>query len=538
MNNIPTDIKSLHINAQKALKERNYAKGKILLEKILLINPNIFEVNFNLAMLNFQLNNIDSSIEYFEKAKQLNPNASRVYFNLGLAYERKKEINLAITNYQKAIEFDPNNSFAFYNLGSLYKDIYETKKAEQNLKKSLDLKPDFTYAFINLFDLYDRSNELEKYSKLLDEAKKALSEKELIGFFKGIHEYKKKNYQNAIEILENINLNETNFVQNIAKHGILAKSYDHIKKFDKAFDFFKINNDLVKNHYGKNINENFFISYVNQRIDFFRNFNIRSWKYYSKNNFRDPIFLIGFPRSGTTLLDTVLRTNISVDVIEEKPILKNFLIKLEQKTKNDLNVINTLDEAYIEQMQNFYFEERKKFQKNNSAKIIIDKLPLNIIHIGEILRFFPNAKFVFALRHPYDSVLSCFMQQFTLTPAMKNFLSIESSAFLYDLVMKLWTIYKEKFSINFHIIKYEDVVKNFEKTTKEVFEYLGLDWTEQTKEFYLTAKNRIDISTPSYNQVTSPIYLKSISRWKNYEKYFKDSNKCLDKWVNQFDYEL
>mgnify|MGYP001308782973 CR=1 FL=1 len=538
MNNIPINIKSLHINANKALKEKNYAQGKILLQKILLINPNIFEVNFNLAMLNLQLNDVDSSIKYFERAKKINPDASRVYFNLGLAYEKKKEINLAITNYEKVIELDPNNSSAFYNLGSLYKDIYEMKKAEYNLKKSLDLKPDFTYAFINLFDLYDRSNNLEKYNELLEKAKKLLNEKELIIFYSGVHEYKKKNYKSAIEILENLNLNEKYLIQNIAKYGILAKSYDHIKNFDKAFNFFKTNNDLVKDHNGKNINENHFISYVNQRIEFFKNFKISNWKNYSKNEFRDPIFLIGFPRSGTTLLDTVLRTNIFVDVIEEKPILKNFLIKLEKKTKNDFNNLNTLNEEFIDQMQNFYFQEQKKYQKNKSSKIVIDKLPLNIIHIGEILRFFPNAKFVFALRHPYDSVLSCFMQQFILNPAMKNFLSIESSAFLYNLVMKLWTIYKEKFSINFNIIKYEDVVTNFEKTTKEVFEYLGLEWTDQTKDFYLTAKNRIDISTPSYNQVTSPIYLKSMSRWKNYESHFKNSKEYLDKWVYQFNYKL
>ena len=539
MNNITKDINTLLINANKALKEHKYVEGKILLEKILLINPKIFEVNFNLAMINLQSGNFDASIQYFQNAKKINPKISRVYFNLALAFEKKNEKNLAIINYEKAIELDPNNSLVFYNLGSLYKDTFDTTKAEKYLKKSLDLKSNFIKAYNNLFDLYDRSNQIDKYSQLLKKAQKMLSEKNLISFYSGIHEYKKKEYQSAIKILENTNLNESYFIQNITKHGILAKSYDHIKKFDKAFYFFKTNNDLVKNYYGKNINEKNFIDYVKQRIEFFQNFKINSWKQYlTKNEINDPIFLIGFPRSGTTLLDTILRTNKSVEVIEEKPILRNFLIELEKKTKNDFNQLNTFDEKYINEMQNFYFQERGKYQKNKNIKIVIDKLPLNIIHIGEVLRFFPNAKFVFALRHPYDSVLSCFMQQFTLNPAMKNFLSIESSAVLYDLVMKLWTIYRKAFSINFHIIKYEDVVLNFEQTTKEVFKYIGLDWSEDTENFYLTAKDRIDISTPSYNQVTSPIYLKSINRWKNYEKYFKDSKEYLDKWVKQFDYKI
>ena len=85
MNNTPINIKSLHINAMKALEEKNYTQGKILLEKILSINPNIFEINFNLAMINFEINDVDASIKYFEKAKKLNPDVSRVYFNLGLA---------------------------------------------------------------------------------------------------------------------------------------------------------------------------------------------------------------------------------------------------------------------------------------------------------------------------------------------------------------------------------------------------------------------------------------------------------------------
>ena len=539
MNNITKNINSLLINAFKALKEKKNAEAKNLLEKALLINPNIFETNHNLAILNFRSGDIDASIPYFEKAKKLNPKSSEVHFNLALAFDKKKETNLAIINFQKTIELDPNNALAFYNLGYLYKATFETTKAEKYLKKSLDLKPNFILAFHELFGLYDQSNQLDKYSELLNKAQKALSEKNLISFYSGIHQYNKKNYQKAIKILENLNFDEKNDIKNITKHGILAKSYDRIKKFDKAFYFFKSNNDLVKNYYGKNINENFFINYVNQRIKFFKDFEVNKWKQYSiKNEFTDPIFLIGFPRSGTTLLDTILRTNKSVEVLEEKPILRNFLIKLEKKTKNDFNQLYNLDQEYMQKMHNFYFQEREKYQKNKKTKIVIDKLPLNIIHIGEILRFFPNAKFVFALRHPYDSVLSCFMQQFTLNPAMKNFLSLESSAALYDLVMKLWTIYREAFSINCHIIKYEDVVTNFEKTTKEIFKYLDLDWSDETKNFYLTAKNRIDISTPSYNQVTSPLYLKSINRWKNYEKQFIDVKKYLDKWVNQFNYKI
>ena len=428
---------------------------------------------------------------------------------------------------------------AYCNLGTVYKDILNTNRAEEYLNRSLDLKPNLMLAFNNLFDLYDRSNQLEKFSSLLSKAKKELDDKDLVGFFSGVHQYKKKNYLEAIDILESSNLEKNYVIHNINKVGMLAKSYDHVEKFDNAFNYFKKNNELVNIYYGKNIDENIYSKYVDIRINFFENFELHDWKQYSlTDKLDDPIFLIGFPRSGTTLLDTIFRTNESVEVIEEKPIIKNFLIKLEQKTKNKLNNIKNLSNDEIREMRHFYFTERDQYIKNKNAKIIIDKLPLNVVNVGEILRFFPNAKFVFALRHPYDSVLSCFMQQFELNPAMKNFLSIKRSAYLYDLVMKLWKIYQKIFSINFHYIKYEDVVTDFEKSTKEIFKFLNLDWSNKAKDFYKTAKDRIDISTPSYNQVTSPLYLKSINRWKNYEENFKDVKKNLEKWINEFEYKI
>ena len=539
MKNTSINLKSLLLNANKALSEKKYNEGKSILEKINSLNSDIFEVNYNLGLINLKLNNLDDATINFEKAIKLNPKLSNIYFNLGIVFDRKKDFNLAIKNFQKVIEIDPDNAHAYYNLGSLYQEIFKRIEAEKYLKKSIDLNPKFLLAYNNLFDVYDRSNQTEKFKELLSEVKKNLDDKNILNFYSGMYEYKNKNYTSAIDILENIKLKEDFFIQDIRRHGMLAKSYDFINDYEKAFNHFELNNNLTNKFYGKNIDENIYLKYVNQRINFFKNFNQTNWGVSSKQNQTNgPYFLIGFPRSGTTLLDTILRTHNSVEVIEEKPLIRNFLIRLEKKTKNNLNNLNNLNNDFIDEMKNFYFSERDKYIKNKKTSIIIDKLPLNIIHVGEILRFFPNAKFILALRHPYDSVLSCFMQQFTLNPAMKNFLSIDSASNLYDMVMNLWNIYTNNFSINFHIIRYEDLVTNFEIETKKILNYLDLEWNKEIKDFYITAKNRTDISTPSYDQVTSPIYSRSINRWNNYEKRFQNAKKHLDKWVKKFNYKI
>ena len=538
MNKIILNASHLVVNALTAIKNKNYIEAKNLLEKAISIQPEMFEANHNLAILNFQLGNLDSSILYFEKSKKIKPKFSQIYFNLGLAYDKKKNVDLAIINFKKVIKLDPNNSIALYNIGHLYKQKLKINKAEEYLGKSLDLNPNFIKTYDDLVSLYDQSNQIEKFSNLIDKAKKILSEKDLVHFYEAVFMYNQKNFKQTIQLLENIDLTQNYPYHNITKHSYLAKSYDRTNDFEKAYNHFKINNQLVNQIYGKSVDEKSFIELVTKMIKFFKNFNLNRWNQHQlKDDFFQPIFLIGFPRSGTTLLDTILRTNQSIEVIEEKPILRDFLRDVNIKINNDFNDLDNLDKKFIQNMQNVYFEEREQYLENKKAKTVIDKMPLNIIHIGEILRFFPNAKFIFALRNPYDSVLSCFMQQFELNPAMKNFTSLESSAVLYDLVMKLWTIYKDVFSINCHFIKYEDIVTDFEKSTKEIFKFLEIDWSDNTKNFHITAKKRLNISTPSRDQVTSPLYSRSISRWKNYEKEFKGLKNILDPWLDEFNYK-
>ena len=327
------NIKSLLLNATQALRENKFIEGKKILEQIQSINSNILEVNYNLAILNLQLGNLDEAIIFLTKAKKINPKSTEIYLNLGIAYDKKKEKRLAIQNFKKVIELEPNNAMAYCNLGTVYKDILNTSRAEENLKKSLNLNPNLILAFNNLFDLYDKSNQSEKFSDLLSKAKKDLDDKELVSFFSGVDQYKKKNYQKTIDILESSNL-ENYVTHNINKASMLAKSYDQVEKFDQALKYFKKNNELVNINYGKNIDENFYTKYVDIRINFFENFELHDWQQFSVNDESDdPIFLIGFPRSGTTLLDSIFRTHENVEVIEENPILKNFLIQLEKKNK-------------------------------------------------------------------------------------------------------------------------------------------------------------------------------------------------------------
>lgn len=225
-----------------------------------------------------------------------------------------------------------------------------------------------------------------------------------------------------------------------------------------------------------------------------------------------------------------------VEVLEEKPIVDIFISSLEKKTNNDLHNLENIDDNSIKNLRKIYFDNRDKYINFDPEKIYIDKMPLNLIHVGEIVRIFPNAKFIFAIRNPYDVILSCFMQQFSPNNAMANLTNLDDATNLYDLVMNLWLKYNEIFTLNVQTVKYENVVENFDGSIKKLLNFLELEWNDKVKEFYKTAEKRGIINTPSYNQVNMPLYNKSINRWKNYENKFLSNKKILDKWVKKFKY--
>ena len=119
---------------------------------------------------------------------------------------------------------------------------------------------------------------------------------------------------------------------------------------------------------------------------------------------------------------------------------------------------------------------------------------------------------------------------------MSNFLNLHDTAKLYDKVMSLWIKYLDIFNLDIHSIKYEDLTSNFKKTTKDLLNFLKLDWSDDLLEFYKTAENKRIINTPSYNQVNMPLYKNSVNRWMNYKNQFNETKPILEKWAKKFNY--
>jgi hypothetical protein len=188
---------------------------------------------------------------------------------------------------------------------------------------------------------------------------------------------------------------------------------------------------------------------------------------------------------------------------------------------------------------------RRAFYKHNGFdldkagnRLLVDKMPLNLLFAGLIKRVFPGAKFILALRHPCDAVLSCFMQQFNLNPFMQRFVDLADGAAFYDETFRVWERYRAIFDLDVHTIRYEDLVADFRNTTGRLLDFLGVPWDEAVMEFDKTALSRGYIKTPSYHQVTEKIYTRAVDRWQRYHKQMEPVLPVLAPWAEKFGYSM
>ena len=255
--------------SDKALQNKDYIAAKKLLEKIISINNNIPEVYNNLGIIYLNSKNLKDAINYFSQAIKLNSKFSMAYCNLALAYDKSNQFEKAGENYLKAIETDKKNTVAHFNIGNLYKFKGDLEKAEKYLNEAINLNPNMIMAYNNLFEIFDRSNQFKKLEIILNKAKVKFGDHPLVNFFSGIYQYKKKNYNEVIKIFEKIILDKNDIGRLTVRNEFLAKSYDQVGNYDKAYKAFQSANNQINFFFQKKYNKKNYINFINKRVEYF-----------------------------------------------------------------------------------------------------------------------------------------------------------------------------------------------------------------------------------------------------------------------------
>ena len=511
-------------------------KAEEILYKSLKIAPNNPKVISNLGRFLLEKGNIDEARKYIKKAIDLKPDFWIPYNNLATLEAANGNLVEAEKNFQKVIEINPNFVETYVNLGEIKNDLHKTKEAEELFLRSIEIKEDFVDSYSSLFRFYEKTNNLKKLKEQLKlQHENNFIKNELLMYGSRIH-FREKNFSKAKELIDQISLDwvqKTDPNTRINFWSFKAFIEEKKENFKEAYDAFTYSQLNLKY---QRCNKTAFRNYI---INYEKNLEEKTFFEKRKSFFKEKnkvCFLIGFPRSGTTLLDTILRSHPDIDVIEEKPILNSLEGIIKNQFKYKLDEIYKLSESEVQSLRKYYLENIFKLSDKKNAKLIIDKFPFQTVSLPLINFIFPEAKIIFAYRHPYDTVLSCFQQCFEPNNAMANLRSLRESAEIYDLSMKVWVRYSKNLKLDFTMSKYESLIDDFETHTKKIMDFLEIEWNSRMKNYRKTALNRGKINTPSSSQVVQPLYKSSIAKWENYKAYFDDCHNFLEKWVKYFNY--
>jgi hypothetical protein len=251
---------------------------------------------------------------------------------------------------------------------------------------------------------------------------------------------------------------------------------------------------------------------------------------------RQHVFLMSFPRSGTTLLEQVLASHPDIVALEEQPTLvesiHNFFAHSAQ-----IGQLMDATEAELQPWRDLYWRNVARLAGDVSGKVFVDKQPGLTPYIPMLKRLFPEAKILFCIRDPRDVVLSCFRHGFKMNSNMYEYTDVVSLAELYCKTMDLAAVYFDKVRMPVYRHQHEAFVADFETHTKAMCAFLDVDYHANMQNFAETAKSRT-INTPSRDQVREGLNSRGVAYWRNYESQLEAPNRILTPWVKAYGYEV
>ena len=466
------------------------------------------------------------------------PEAFFVWNILGAANKGLGRTDDAANAFKRVTELNPTYADGFSNLGATLKDQGKLDEAIAAYNKALSIKPDYADAWSNGADALEKWNKLKELDLWLERAFQILKQVPSdLSLMKSKLLWRNKDTQEAIKLISNIDFETITPIRKQDYLNLKAKCFEASKNYDLAYDCFKNMNALVikSNDYLGLDPESYFQNIRKQLTGLKSNSLKNPANLISEQTDLVPVFLVGFPRSGTTLLDTILRSHSSIDVVEEQPMVGSAKAFIQKSGYSEIGQ-DLPQEVLVGARKAYITELDKHIQTLDSKSIFIDKLPLNILQIPLIRQLYPQAKFILALRHPLDTILSCWMQNFKLNSAMAIMVDLDRIVEFYCVAMQTFKICRAKYNLSVHEIRYEDLLEDLSGETSALLKFLDLDWEVQMENYQETALKRGRIATPSYSQVVQPIYKEAKYRWLHYEKHLRQYVAEVEPWIDEYGY--
>lgn len=458
---------------------------------------------------------------------------------LGLIAHHGGDLAGARESIGKAVAAAPDNQAFHYNLGNVLRDSGDTEGAVEAYRRALDLDPALAEAAGNLAALLEDANRLEEAKTTAAVGLAANPGDPLLNLTMAKLERRRGDPGRALDRLAKVERASLDPVLGMGIDFELGRNHDLAGDAQRAYAHFAEANSVHAGLAAANgFDKECYLAEIDASSRRFTEDWVASWTPTPPPPPGDagPAFVVGFPRSGTTLLEQLIDAHPGTRTLSEKPAVEAMKRAVAALPKGYPRALAGLDRERIDGLRAAYHEAAGRFVEGHPERLLVDKLPLNMAEAGLIARVFPDARFVLAVRHPCDVCLSCFMQSFTVNDAMASFFTVEDAARLYVRVMELWQRYQRVLGLDVHTVRYEDLIDDFRGESERLLEFLGLEWDDAVLAFAESAKGRGRIATPSYHQVSEPLYRRARYRWRRYAELLRPVMAELKPFIEGFGY--
>lgn len=481
-------------------------------------------------------NNPKDAARYFKKVLKRAPKRAIAYQNLARAEIMTGALSQAQVNLRKALKLDAKLPDAWVLQGNIHANRNHIEKATVCYAKAAHLQPSSIFIAVKLLSILEQQNKLDALESHVNKLEKIAPDHPVVKHYRGTICFRRKQFQEAKTILESFDFKPKDMAQfrklELMRTRYLGAICDGLHLESEAVSYFGQAKEINRGLHQNPAPPEYFWKMCEMRQAYFKGDRPQSSQILSSHK-DEPVFIIGFPRSGTTLLDTFLRGHKGLSVLEEKPMVSNMRTVLGTSEQKDISALDAISKTTLSAARAAYFDELRKHKPKG---LVIDKLPMNLVFAGEILRVFPQAKFIFAIRDPADVVFSCFMQSFKLNPPMAALDSLVDAAKTYAASMQAWTNTVQALAPAYVTCRYEDLITDPESTLRPIVSFLGVEWEDAMLDHQATAESRAKISTPSRTQVVQPLYQSSVARWQRYAPLMPEALKIIAPWRKEFGY--
>ena len=476
----------------------------------------------------------ERALAYAERAMAANrhdPETLNAYALSLRACGRHKE---ALAAFDAGLRQAPGRAVLHYGKGCVLEMMGENARAWQSFERAVALQPQHALALSRLAELAIERGDVAAARLYGERTLRLIADEPAATLALASADVEEKKYQAALTRLAPFAGKATS-TDHVIAQGLRGDALDGLGRRHEAFLAYAASNDTMRALYRavyEAPGQTSACALVEDLACYFRDAPADAWRCRKTGKTsRTHVFLVGFPRSGTTLLEQVLAAHLDVESMEERLCFAE--IEDEFLNRKGLDRLAALSGEALEPWRQAYWRAVADNGIEPSRSVFIDKLPLNSVDLCLVAKLFPDAKILFALRDPVDVVWSCFRRRFAMSVQMYELLGLERAARYYDAVMRLVASYREKLGFDIHDVVYEKLVADFAGETRKICNFLGLDWNEAMADFSAVSRKRAPY-TPSGVQVARGLYRHAVGQWQAYRAELEPILPILAPWRVRF----